>query len=184
MLGIKLMQMKLASQIPRRLSLKNTPNWRKKVQRGSTMSGMTRSLRVCITAVSCKRANRKRFRRQAPPLGPAHLAAITAWIPGQSVPRVFSLRRPLRRCVSITNPIRLRKPKRGAIQPTALSGKPGLYGGGFYSDPNFVKDENSNLSLGAYKWTGFFLGMGMAHQWPAVRLAVWRRPETVPFLLR
>lgn len=31
----------------------------------------------------------------------------------------------------------------------------------------------SNLtdgSLGAYKWTGFFFGIGMAHQWPAVRL--------------
>jgi len=31
----------------------------------------------------------------------------------------------------------------------------------------------SNLddaSLGAYKYTGFFFGMGMAHQWPAVRL--------------
>lgn len=42
--------------------------------------------------------------------------------------------------------------------------------GGVYTDSNFVRDENSNLSLGAYKWTGFFFGMGMAHQWPAVRL--------------
>ena len=33
-----------------------------------------------------------------------------------------------------------------------------------------MRDENSNGSLGAYKWTGFFFGMGMAHQWPAVRL--------------
>lgn len=40
---------------------------------------------------------------------------------------------------------------------------------GFYSDPNYVRDENSDASLGAYKWTGFFFGMGMAHQWPAVR---------------
>ena len=42
--------------------------------------------------------------------------------------------------------------------------------GGVYSDSNYVRDENSDVSLGAYKWTGFFFGMGMAHQWPAVRL--------------
>jgi len=41
--------------------------------------------------------------------------------------------------------------------------------GGVYSDSNYVVGENSNGSLGAYKWTGFFFGMGMAHQWPAVR---------------
>jgi hypothetical protein len=41
---------------------------------------------------------------------------------------------------------------------------------GVYSDSNYVRDENSNTALGAYKWTGFFFGMGMAHQWPAVRL--------------
>jgi hypothetical protein len=42
----------------------------------------------------------------------------------------------------------------------------------------------SNLtdgSLGAYKWTGFFFGIGMAHQWPAVRLGGAQRfiPQTV-----
>lgn len=42
--------------------------------------------------------------------------------------------------------------------------------GGVYSDPYYVKDENSNASLAAFKWTGFFFGMGLAHQWPAVRL--------------
>lgn len=41
---------------------------------------------------------------------------------------------------------------------------------GVYSDDYYVKDENSDISLGAYKWTGFFFGMGMSHQWPAVRL--------------
>ena len=41
---------------------------------------------------------------------------------------------------------------------------------GFYSDPNYVKNETSNTSLAGAKWTGFFFGMGMAHQWPAVRL--------------
>jgi hypothetical protein len=40
---------------------------------------------------------------------------------------------------------------------------------GFYCDPLYVRDENSDLSLGAYKWPGFFFGMGMAHQWPAAR---------------
>jgi hypothetical protein len=42
--------------------------------------------------------------------------------------------------------------------------------GGVYSDSYYVKDENSNGALGSYKWPGFFFGMGMAHQWPAVRL--------------
>jgi hypothetical protein len=42
--------------------------------------------------------------------------------------------------------------------------------GGVYADSNYVRDENSNGSLGGYKWTGFFFGMGMSHQWPAVRL--------------
>jgi hypothetical protein len=44
--------------------------------------------------------------------------------------------------------------------------------GGVYSDSNYVRDENSNASLGAYKWTGFFFGIGMADSWPAVRLTV------------
>jgi hypothetical protein len=41
---------------------------------------------------------------------------------------------------------------------------------GFYCDPYYVRDENSDGALGAYKWPGFFFGMGMAHQWPATRL--------------
>ena len=41
--------------------------------------------------------------------------------------------------------------------------------GGVYSDSNYVRDENSDASLGSYKWPGFFFGMGMAHQWPASR---------------
>ncbi|MFH1110989.1 MAG: hypothetical protein V1790_17590 [Planctomycetota bacterium] len=49
-------------------------------------------------------------------------------------------------------------------------GYPPYTTGGVYSDSNYVRDENSDVSLGAYKWTGFFFGMGMAHQWPAVRL--------------
>ncbi|HWF06878.1 MAG TPA: hypothetical protein VG297_00365 [Bryobacteraceae bacterium] len=49
-------------------------------------------------------------------------------------------------------------------------GNPLYTTGGVYADLNYVRDENSNTSLGAYKWTGFFFGMGMSHQWPAVRL--------------
>jgi hypothetical protein len=41
---------------------------------------------------------------------------------------------------------------------------------GYYCDANYVKDENSDASLAAYKWAGFFFGVGMAHQWPAVRV--------------
>jgi hypothetical protein len=52
----------------------------------------------------------------------------------------------------------------------SIWGNPQYTTGGVYSDSNYVRNENSNASLGAYKWTGFFFGMGMAHQWPAVRL--------------
>jgi hypothetical protein len=40
---------------------------------------------------------------------------------------------------------------------------------GYYSDPY----QGSNLTdnyLGSFKWTGFYFGMGMAHQWPAARV--------------
>ncbi len=52
----------------------------------------------------------------------------------------------------------------------SIWGNPQYTTGGVYSDSNYVRDENSNGALGAYKWTGFFFGMGMSHQWPAVRL--------------
>lgn len=52
----------------------------------------------------------------------------------------------------------------------SIWGKAAYTTGGVYTDSNYVRDENSDVSLGAYKWTGFFFGMGMAHQWPAVRL--------------
>jgi hypothetical protein len=44
-----------------------------------------------------------------------------------------------------------------------------LTASGYYSDAY----QASNLTDGdlhSYKWTGFFFGMGMAHQWPAARL--------------
>jgi hypothetical protein len=40
---------------------------------------------------------------------------------------------------------------------------------GFYCDSNYVTGENSDASLAVGKWAGFFFGVGMAHQWPAVR---------------
>jgi hypothetical protein len=52
----------------------------------------------------------------------------------------------------------------------SIWGNPAFTTGGVYSDSKYVRDENSDGSLGAYKWTGFFFGMGMAHQWPAVRM--------------
>ena len=52
----------------------------------------------------------------------------------------------------------------------SIWGNPLYTTGGVYTDSEYVRDENSNGSLGAYKWTGFFFGMGMSHQWPAVRL--------------
>jgi hypothetical protein len=49
------------------------------------------------------------------------------------------------------------------------------YGASGYTAPGYWSDglTASNLddgSLGAYKWPGFFFGVGMAHQWPAARL--------------
>ena len=52
----------------------------------------------------------------------------------------------------------------------SIWGNPNFTAPNFYSDQLYVRDENSDNSLAAYKWTGFFFGMGMAHQWPAVRL--------------
>ena len=39
----------------------------------------------------------------------------------------------------------------------------------YYCDDNYVRDENSDASLNSFKWPGFFFGIGVAHQWPAVR---------------
>ena len=49
--------------------------------------------------------------------------------------------------------------------------------GNVYTDDNYVRDENGNTSLGNYKWTGFFFGMGLAHQWPAVRAGGLAPPQ-------
>jgi hypothetical protein len=59
----------------------------------------------------------------------------------------------------------------------SIWGNPVYTTGGVYSDSNFVRDENSDGGLGAFKWTGFFFGMGMSHQWPAVRLGGVAQPQ-------
>lgn len=51
----------------------------------------------------------------------------------------------------------------------------GTFGASGYTAPGYFSDgiSASNLddvSLGAYKWPGFFFGVGMAHQWPAARV--------------
>jgi hypothetical protein len=45
---------------------------------------------------------------------------------------------------------------------------------GVYCDSRYVNitGELSNGSIGGYKWTGFFFGMGGAHIWPALRLSL------------
>lgn len=48
-------------------------------------------------------------------------------------------------------------------------GLPSLTQPGFYSDGN-ITSNIANVNLAAPKWTGFFFGVGMSHQWPAVRL--------------
>ena len=65
----------------------------------------------------------------------------------------------------------------------AVWGNPTMTTGGVYYPPDglYVVDENSDISLGAYKWTGFFFGMGMAHQWPAARLGGVLPANTIPY---
>jgi hypothetical protein len=52
----------------------------------------------------------------------------------------------------------------------SIWGNPADTTGGVYSDSNYVKFLLSDAALGSFKWTGFFFGMGMAHQWPGARL--------------
>ena len=56
------------------------------------------------------------------------------------------------------------------------------YGASMYTASGYWSDgvTSSNLddvSLGSYKWPGFFFGVGMAHQWPAARLGGVAQPQ-------
>ena len=52
---------------------------------------------------------------------------------------------------------------------------------GYCTEPHH-RVQLDDAYLGAYKWTGFFFGVGMAHQWPAVRVGGVSppMPQTVP----
>lgn len=55
---------------------------------------------------------------------------------------------------------------------------------GYFSD-GITASNLDDVSLGSYKWPGFFFGIGMAHQWPAARLGGVAAPQirkvSVPF---
>ena len=51
----------------------------------------------------------------------------------------------------------------------ATFGASGFTANGYFSDGVSASNLDDG-SLGAYKWPGFFFGVGMAHQWPAARL--------------
>jgi hypothetical protein len=56
------------------------------------------------------------------------------------------------------------------------------YGAAGYTAPGYFSDglTSSNLDdvyLAAYKWPGFFFGIGMAHQWPAARVGGVAPPQ-------
>ena len=52
---------------------------------------------------------------------------------------------------------------------------------GYCTEP-ITASNLTDANLAAYKWTGFFFGVGMAHQWPAVRVGGVSppMPQTVP----
>lgn len=62
----------------------------------------------------------------------------------------------------------------GDLAYGAIYGEPSMTAPGFYSDSHYVNTagELGNGSIGAYKWIGFFFGMGgmSSNTWPAIRL--------------
>jgi hypothetical protein len=171
MLGIKILQMKLASQLPDgalssayAVLAAQAASWIHDVGYDQVTQGMhyARGMQACEPDT-------------VPPPG----SAFTARTPGCNnglEPNGIRAARTLTAEVSQalrvyyeSNPTEAAKAW-GDVAYGSIWGNPILTTGGVYTDPNYVRDENSNGSLGAYKWTGFFFGMGMAHQWPAVRL--------------
>jgi hypothetical protein len=64
----------------------------------------------------------------------------------------------------------------GDIFYGATYGASGFTSTGYWTD-GLTSSNLDDVSLGAYKWPGFFFGVGMAHQWPAVRLGGVAQPE-------
>jgi hypothetical protein len=58
----------------------------------------------------------------------------------------------------------------------ATYGASGYTAAGYWTD-GVTASNLDNGSLGAYKWPGFFFGVGMAHQWPAARLGGVSPPQ-------
>jgi hypothetical protein len=64
----------------------------------------------------------------------------------------------------------------GDIFYGATYGAPGYTASGYWSD-GLTASNLDDVSLGSYKWPGFFFGIGMAHQWPAARLGGVAPPQ-------
>jgi hypothetical protein len=58
----------------------------------------------------------------------------------------------------------------------ATFGDPGYTPNGYFSD-GLTASNLDDVSLGSYKWPGFFFGVGMGHQWPAARLGGVAPPQ-------
>jgi hypothetical protein len=58
----------------------------------------------------------------------------------------------------------------------AIYGAPSYTATGYWTD-GLTSSNLDDVSLGSYKWPGFFFGVGMAHQWPAARLGGVAQPE-------
>jgi hypothetical protein len=58
----------------------------------------------------------------------------------------------------------------------ATFGVSGYTANGYFSD-GLTASNLDDVSLGSYKWPGFFFGVGMAHQWPAARVGGVAPPQ-------
>lgn len=58
----------------------------------------------------------------------------------------------------------------------AVFGATGYTASGYWTD-GLTASNLDDVSLGSYKWPGFFFGVGMAHQWPAARLGGVAPPQ-------
>jgi hypothetical protein len=64
----------------------------------------------------------------------------------------------------------------GDIFYGATYGAAGYTAQGYWTD-GLTASNLDDVSLGGYKWPGFFFGVGMAHQWPAARVGGVAPPQ-------